>query len=406
MKKVLRIAAILGCLSIFCVSAQADLQPDGTMTPLPLPAQQAAWWPDSLKPVLVSHVGRHGARYLSSEKKVSEVEKLLNRARVEGTLTRKGTDAMGILQQVRTATGSDWGMLTSLGIDEETMIAAEMTSIAPQLLRKGNVSGIATYVPRVVESMYAFSTELARYSSKLEITASEGARYDSLLRFFDFNPEYREYLASGPWRKEYDRYFAKEVPTAPAEALVGNGWKKTDLQKLTMAMYGVMQGMPAAGLDISSYLWFSDREMQACARVANLEKYLQRCANPVSDLPSRAALPLLREMVKSADSALAGHADVVLLRFGHAETILPLLSLLRMPGCDDPNLSADEVATQFDSGLVSPLGANLQFYYLQGPSGAYYIAALLNGRPVAPAPKRPLIAPLSDFNAFIAGLSE
>lgn len=381
------------------LTLRAQLQPCGSMTPISFPEQASAWWPDSLRPVMVSHIGRHGARFLSSEKKVADVEKQLDRARLEGTLTRKGVDAMGILQQVRSATGTDWGMLTPLGYDEEAWVASQIVSIAPELMKSGKVEGIATEVPRVVQTMYALSTGLARYSDGLEITASDGRQYSPWLRCFVADSAYVAYLESGPWKAEYDRYFAATVPTAPAEALVGKGWRKDELQKLTMDMYAVMQGMPAAGLDISSYLWFSDGEMQACASVSNLLHYLRRCASPAGDEPARAAIPLLRLMLSlRLPDAEAPCGTVALLRFGHAETLLPLFSLMGLPGCDNPKLTPENLAATFDVGLISPLGANLQLYYLEAPSGRRYVAALMNGRPVPPAPGSALIIPVGEFN--------
>lgn len=396
MRKIPLIVAIL----LFATPIlRARLQPYGSMTPISFPEQACAWWPDSLKPVLVSHIGRHGARYLSSEKKVSDVEKALDKARVDGTLTAKGVDAMGILQQVRTATGTDWGMLTQLGYDEEAWIASQITSMAPELMKAGVVEGIATEVPRVVQTMYGLSVGLARYSDNLRIHASDGKEYSPWLRYFATDSVYMRYLADGPWKREYDRYYDSTVPTAPAEALVGKGWKKRELQKLTMDMYGVMQGMPAAGLDISRYLWFSDDEMQRCASASNLLHYLQRCASAAGDEPARAAIPLLRLILSLGipDGTTPEHT-VALLRFGHAETILPLFSLMGLPGCDDATLTPENLAATFDVGLVSPLGANLQLYYLEGPSGRRYVAALMNGRSVAPSPGSALIIPVEDFN--------
>lgn len=374
----------------------------GSMTLLAGPGVEGAWWPDSLRAVLVSHVGRHGARYLSSESKVLAVEDALNRARVAGSLTRKGIEAMGILEQVRAATGTNWGMLTRVGFAEESMIAEQMTGIAPSLFKCEaggcRVEGIATEVPRVVETMYALNTGLARFSGDLEIRASDGKEFSPWLRFFTTDRDYVRYLESGPWRGAYDTYYNKVVPTRPAAQLVGDGWSRHDLQKLTMAMYGVMQGMPAAGLDISRYEWFEDDEMGACASVSNYQHYLQRCANPYSDEPARAAIPLLRLILSlGMPEGEAPSGTVALLRFGHAETVLPLFSLMGLPGCDDSNLTPENLSETFDVGKVSPLGANLQLYYLEGPSGVRYVAALLNGRVVSPVPGGGLIVSEREF---------
>ena len=55
----------------------------GTMMPIRLPEEFPAA-PDSLTPVFVNHIGRHGARFLSSEKKVGDLLSSLEAARTRG----------------------------------------------------------------------------------------------------------------------------------------------------------------------------------------------------------------------------------------------------------------------------------------------------------------------------------
>ena len=48
---------------------------DGSMMPYDFSAcDPVPQWPDSLRPVFVAYVARHGARYLSGPKKVDELE--------------------------------------------------------------------------------------------------------------------------------------------------------------------------------------------------------------------------------------------------------------------------------------------------------------------------------------------
>lgn len=371
----------------------AELLPYGSMTPLEPKAEVDRWWPDSMRVVGVAHVGRHGARYLSSDKKVADVRRHLDAARRRGTLTPQGERACAILDTVCRATGPDWGMLTALGFRQEHLIGHQMTALAPQLYRTGGAVAIATTVPRVVQTMYALCSTLARASEKQSIVAADSPSFDPLLRFFESDSAYVGYLHDGRWRATYDDFCRRTIPLRPATALVG----ETDAdaaRDLTMALYAVMQGMPAAALDISPDVWFTPAEMQACAAVSNLRHYLQRCANPDGAEPARAAVPLLRDILR----ALENPADSVSLRFGHAETLLPLFSLMGLPGCDDPRLAPDDVARSFDVGAISPLGANLQLYVLAAPSGRRYVAALLNGVPVPPAPGADAVMPLDEFH--------
>ena len=68
------------------------------------------------------------------------------------------------------------------------------------------------------------------------------------------------------------------------------------------------------------------------------------------------------------------------LRFGHAETVIPLFALMRLPGCYVPDASAGEVAARWCDRDVSPLGANLMMVVLKARSGEDYAALRLNGK--------------------------
>lgn len=356
----------------------------GTMRPYDFVGSQTEpIWPDSLRPVKVAYVARHGARYLSSRKKITEVEKYLSKAREAGTITAEGKAFQSLLDEVSRVSEGKWGLLSEVGADEEQRLASELCSLCPELMKNARVEAIATYVPRVVMTMYEFCHSLSRYSNDITISASEGKRYSPLLRFYNTNPAYNAYLKDGPWKKTYDDFISANVPTEPAQRLVGMRSHLTthDLQELTLAMYEVLQGLRAFSMPAPTTRWMSPEEYRRCWEAENLYHYLCRSDNPVSVLAPRCAAPLLESVMSALLNPESPQAN---LYFGHAETIMPLVALMRLPGCDKPGLSADEVATEWVDGNVSPLGANVLIVSLQAPSGRRYAAVRLNGRFVAP----------------------
>lgn len=115
--------------------------------------------------------------------------------------------------------------------------------------------------------------------------------------------------------------------------------------------------------------------------MSNLRHYYQRSVSEVSSLPAKAAGPLLRDIISKTDSAVAGKTNLAAsLRFGHAETVIPLFALMRLPGCYVPDASAGEVAARWCDRDVSPLGANLMMVVLKARSGEDYAALRLNGK--------------------------
>lgn len=375
---------------------------DGTMMPYDFSkCDTAVPWGDSLQPVYVNYVARHGARFLSSENKIDKLRKKLLKARSEGRLTDKGTAFLDLIHRVDSTTDGRWGALNACGIAEEQRLGDELAKTCPRLLKYGRVEARATYVPRVVMTMYQFCHSLARYSSKLEISAVDGLQFNHILRFFETDTDYIRYLSDGPWKYAYDSFYEKTVPVRPASLLTDEVTDADKLRDMTMKMYAILQSLRAAGLQADASQWFSEEEYRRCWEVSNLKHYYQRSANSFSDIPAQAAAPLLdsinaaakrafdvADMAAGSDGAVGGRNPLrASLWFGHAETVMPLFALMRLPGCYAPDALSDRVADVWKDQEVSPLGANLLIVYLRSNTGRRYAALRLNGRWM----------PLSDF---------
>lgn len=399
----LTIIALLLCLiPLFRATAGSrsafPRQLDGTMMPYDFTATDTAvpWGPE-LKPVFINYVARHGARFLSSEHKVAALRKELAEAAAKGTLTPRGEAFMKLIAEVERATADKWGALNATGIMEEVNLGKEMTMTCPQLLKEGRVRAEATYVPRVVMTMYEFCHELARYSDRLEITTSEGRQNDRLLRFFTTDTAYITYLDKGPWLTAYVNFFRKTVPAGPAAGMVKGITDTHRLQKMTMDAYGILQSLAAAGIEADPSRWFTEDEYRLCWEAANLKHYYQRSESPFSRMPAISARPLLKALLENTDSVVesrkrlrlaetvGGKKDPAIplraaLYFGHAETVIPLFSLMRLPGCYAPLCNPDDVAKRWKDWQLAPLGANLMVVCLEDSAGRPFVAMRLNGK--------------------------
>ncbi len=358
---------------------------EGTMMPLQFPELKPSL-PDTLTPIFVSHIGRHGARFLSSPEKIGQLRKAMDEV---SSLTNTGEAMRSLINRVVSHTAGRWGALDSIGRAEQREVARRLNTLLPGFFKEGNILAISSYVPRCVASMYSFCEELSAANPTLQISASSGPAYNSLLRFFTTDKAYADFLKNGDWKKIYDEYFAATVPTAPARRLsVGfEPLSDTELQQITMWMYGVLQALPAAGMDDDVFRFMSPEEYRACYLVANLEHALRRTATPWSTLPAKAARPLLRQIIDSADAALPSAENQPIVkgefRFGHAETIMPLFSLMGIPGCIvAPDATPATLAQSWNDSFVSPLAANLQLIFCKTPSGEICVFSLLNGRQI------------------------
>ena len=99
------------------------------------------------------------------------------------------------------------------------------------------------------------------------------------------------------------------------------------------------------------------------------------------------AAALLKELITTMDTAAKGtNGYSVMLRFGHAETLMPLLALMRIPGCYYITDHRGTVGLHWRDFAVVPMAANLQMILLQSTTGRYYVRIDLNERPVSLIP--------------------
>lgn len=342
--------------------------------------------PDSLTGFHIEYLGRHGARYLSSSKKVTRLKDILQQASAEGNLSPQGIAFLGLLNRIEKCNAGKWGLLTPIGEAEERYLAKAMAERYP-FICEGRIEAIATYVPRVIASMYTFVYTLADISSEIEVTTSEGMQYSELLRYFYTDREYSEWLegtdsAQDSWVEPLTRFGYEIIPVAPASALFKKTAKREDLQKISMMMYGVLQSMRAAGMEAPDTRWMSEVDYKRCWEYSNAEHYLKRSLSSISTLAVDAAKPLLLNIITNTEAAISGDGVAANLRFGHAETLLPLVALMGLPGCEAIPHNLSELSGVWKDYEISPLGANLCMVLAKNGEGEVYSTVLLNGKEV------------------------
>lgn len=357
----------------------------GSALPYPVPTDSYEL-PDSLTPVMINHVGRHGARYPVSPKATMKVIEFLSQAQGNGTITKRGEHLLELANKVYDLSHNHWGDLDSIGFGEQVGIASRMFMRCPMLFNDTRIQATATYVPRCVMSMDAFTHALTRLNNHVEIYYNSGRQNDEMLRPFEVNEEYLNWRRSKATNKPYREYCNRVLDPKMITSLSG-GEAPADWQNLLVHCYKVVTGCRAMGLKIDPTEYFSREELNAIWSCVNLDQYLVRCKSTISDIPSAITSPLLTDILSSLTFAVEGRADYdVILRFGHAETLMPLTNQLQLPGCYYLTNYFDTVGQHWCNFDVAPMAANLQFILARAPSGNYYLVTLLNEHPVRLVP--------------------
>ncbi len=387
------LAFLIIAATAFCVSAAdptatsfsfekcrgtASLYPD---------IQQPASYPDSLTPVFINHLGRHGARFPASAKGIDRLAEALARAESESSITATGRKLNALIRSMKARVKGQWGALDSIGEAEQRGIASRMYRAYPDLFKGCRIEAISTFAPRCIMSMYSFTHQLSRLNNNIEISTSSGRQYSYLLRPFDTDAEYREYRQEESWQKVLDDFRTEAVTLEPLRRAMGSleGLDASEARDLAMDMFKLVAESAAAGVPCRMEDYFSREEINSLWQADNMQKYLLYSSNTISTIPADMASPLIYNLISTTDAAIEG-ADptmpTVMLRFAHAETVIPLVSLLRLKGCYYMTNYFDTVATHWQDFDIAPMAANLQMVIFKTKKGRHYVRFDLNERPI------------------------
>lgn len=352
----------------------------------------AVAYPDSLQPVFINHVGRHGARFPASASNTRKLYEALEQAVEQGTITPVGRKLMAITTEVLRRAANNWGALDSLGMAEQRAIASRMYHNFKPVFTEGVlVNAISSYSPRVMMSMYSFTHQLDRMSNKMEFVTSTGRQNSALMRPFDVDRAYIDWRKDDSSAPVYNEFFDNVCPAEPIVRALGASFayeNETEKKNLSLIEYYVLAGLEAMGMSCDVGVFFTPAEYNALWSCFNLRQYLQRTATTLSMIPADIASQLLMNLITTTDAYIAGTENAtVQLRFGHAETLMPLLSLMRLKGCYYMTNYFDTVARHWCDFNVVPMAANLQMILFRAKkSGKYYLRTDLNETPVALIP--------------------
>lgn len=360
-------------------------QSEGSLTPYPEVVAQVER-PDTLRPVMINHVGRHGARYPASATNCLNMRKALLQADSMKTITPLGLDLLKVVDLEIALSDGRWGALDSLGEAEHRGIASRMYMNYPEVFANANVVAISSYSPRCMMSMYSFTHQLDRLNNHMEFVTTTGRVNDALMRPFDIDQDYKDFRKTPALKETYDAYFNEACPLGAIERVLGKNFDYgNDARKRDLAIteYYVLAGLSAMSVQCDLAKYFTKEEINALWSCFNLRQYLQRTASTLSTVPADIAADLLENLITTTDDFISGKGKAsVCLRFGHAETLMPLLSLMRLPGCYYMTNYFDTVALHWKDFYVVPMAANLQMILFQSNTGRYYVRIDLNETPV------------------------
>lgn len=332
--------------------------------------------PKGYEPVYISHYGRHGSRYLISDKDYIRVAELMDSARRAGALTALGLDVASRLDSVLPEVSGRGGDLTPLGVRQHRGIAERMFKAYPQVFRTGgaDISARSTLVVRCVLSMSAFCERLKELNPQLNIVRESSERYMPYLCYH--SPDHHDYTVSGNrWKEQYrkfkeshtnsDRFVASlfsdpefvELNVNPDDLMWGFYWIASDMQNMETKVdfHDIFTADELFDLwQCFNYLFY----VNDGAFAGNGTKVIEN------------AFPLIDNIVASADDALAGGRPTATLRFGHDGNLIPLAAALGLKDCDIAEENPNEFYKAFSDWKIAPMAGNIQIVFFRNKKDA------------------------------------
>lgn len=153
----------------------------------------------------------------------------------------------------------------------------------------------------------------------------------------------------------------------------------TDQDAMMRSLYWIAADMQNVELDLSFYDIFEYEELVGVWKTVNARMYVCNAAAPLNGgLMPRCAVPLLRNILESADAAIEKGTPAADLRFGHDTHLIRLLALMQIEGCSNQEVDMEKFHLAWQDYRVSPMGANLQLIFYRDKKNNILVKFLLN----------------------------
>lgn len=389
-----RLKTLAVVLAIFClgVNAQttfeeisADLnKAGGVYLAYPTVETKQTPAPKGYKPFYVSHYGRHGSRYLLSDRDYQWIIQLMEKAETVNGLTPLGQDVLKRLNMVWEEAQGRAGDLTPLGVRQHQGIAERMSKNFPEVFRgKRHVSARSTVVYRCAMSMVAFGDRLKQLNPQLDMSYEMSEKYMSYLNYHSARSNAFTHGKKGPWVEEYRKF--EEAQVHP-DRLVSTLFSNTDFircevnpSELMWGLYWIAVDMQDMETPVSFFDLFTAKEMFDLWQCVNYRFYMGN-ANPLASngIVMANAKSLVENILESADAAIKDRSIAATLRFGHDGNVIPLLALLQIENFDVAVAGPAEVYKHWCDFKATPMASNVQIVFFENKAGDILVKFMHN----------------------------
>ena len=384
------IIGICVCLAITLASAQTRREMGGIYYAYPkVDVKEMSQTPSGYKPFYISHYGRHGSRWMTSDERYIKVAQYFDD---ESNLTPIGLKVKKLIIKARDNAMEHGGKLSKLGELQHKGIADRMYRNFPNIFAQGNsVQARSSVVDRCAKSMKAFIDELRHLQPSLAMDVKTDSADMAWIAYTSPEVKALEKQTKVVAKVNTDRFMSqlfKEISKIdnPLNLM-------SEIHSIASSMQDVGLNFKRYPKDIENglYALFTDDEFRAFYDANNLRMTICNGIYPTNGgIPARSAISLWQDIMTKADEALTRKTPSANLRFGHDTSLYRLLSLLSFvkPNYDlISDVPNGEIATVNNVDLmdrVVPMAANLQMVFYKStfdsPKDSVVVKFFLNGK--------------------------
>lgn len=363
--------------------------------------------PKGYKPFYISHYGRHGSRYHTSDKFYINGKKYLKIAKEAGVLNETGLALYRDLLTLDSLNRYMNGELSPLGAREHRAIADRMAKRFSKVFEdkhRNEVDCKSSTVQRCIVSMANFTLSLYAAHPDLEISYDTGKKYLMYIakdidnkEVFDECEQWEDSARAA--RCHYDD-FCKLIFKDKDEGIAAIGYPGKLIKSIFLSA-SICPDLDFSGLDMFKYLTAEEAAEQGILRS---DKFYGQFGNSKEwgEYSSAAAKDLLKDIVTKADWAMyESSRRAADLRFGHDTGIMPLMGLMGLKGFEErcPMSTAHEHWSTYD---YIPMATNLQMIFYRNKKGDVLVKLLRNEEETSIPALTPVSGPYYDWKTLRA----
>lgn len=312
--------------------------------------------PKGYKPFYISHYGRHGARHINREWEYDAVATVLGQA----DLTPFGQEIKSEFDKVYPFLKGRSTDLTNLGREQHRRLAKRMYMAWPEVFRGDcKVEAISSDIPRCILSMTTFLNSLEKCSSSIETYPDVNSALVPILK--------KKPVVRIDADKVFYSHFDVDSLYSRLFTDVDAAKKLYDVPNFVRSLYYFGAHLPCAGFDSAVMeSAFTDSEAAIMAYLDD-NKFSHHCgwSEPLNVASS---WPLLENFIIMADEDIASGKVDARLRFGHDNTLMPLMALAKLGVFAEPFFECDNV----------PMAANVRWVFARNKAGNVIVKVQYN----------------------------